>query len=132
MAPSSGQLILTLAFQNMKASEYAAYVGKLSKNEKLYFYETLAHNLTVAPRSIWSNPKSNSDEVVEQLKELNEIQHRVTSKIKVERLELHEWPEDEFIGMIWHYVKLCPRIGDDVSYAIKSSYDTTVSMHKKS
>lgn len=116
----------------MKASEYAEYIGKFTRIEKIFFYETLAHNLTVAARVIWSNTDSTSDEIVEQLKELNEIQHRVTSKIRVERLKLHEWPEDEFIKMMHHYVSLCPAIKGDVAHAIQSSYDLTLSKYKDS
>ena len=109
----------------MKASEYSDYIGNFSHDQKVYFYETLAHNLTVAARSIWSNPESTCEEIVQQLKMLNEIQHRVTSKIKVERLNLHEWPESEFIEMISNYVKRSPNIGGDVAWAIQTSYKVT-------
>ena len=52
--------------------------------------------------------------------------HRVTAKIKVERLELHEWPESDFIKMINHYIKVWPSIGSEVATAIISSYETTI------
>lgn len=116
----------------MKASEYSKYIGKFSRSEKVYFYETLAHNLTVSARNIWSNPECTNDAIVEQLKGVNEILHRVTSKIKVERLELHDWPENEFIKMINHYVKIWPSIGHEIAHAINHSYEITIDKEQNS
>jgi hypothetical protein len=98
-------------------------IGGLTKEWKVYFYESLSHRLTVAVRVIWSDEILSDSEKIEQLKWLNEIQHRVTSKIQVERLERHEWPESEFIAMIHHYVKLAPDIGGLVAEAINKSYE---------
>jgi hypothetical protein len=114
----------------MKASKYAMQIGSLSKNEKVYFYEMLAHSLTISIREIWSNPKINNDEIVKQLKEVNEIQHRVTAKIKVERLELHSWSESDFIQMINHHITLCPEISRNIAYAIEFSYKATINKGK--
>jgi len=114
----------------MKASQYSEYIDKLDKDEKLYFYETLAHYLTISIREMWSNADSSENEIIEQIKYINEILHRVTSKIKVERLMLHEWTESDFIKMINHYVKICPTIGGAVAYAIEYSYETTLNKQK--
>lgn len=89
----------------------------------MHFYESLAHNLTISARMIWSNDGITDSEKVDQLKWLNEIQHRVTAKIQVERIERHEWPESEFIEMANHYVKLCPGIARIVAAAISESYE---------
>jgi hypothetical protein len=94
----------------------------------VYFYESLAHNLTVSARLVWSNDDTSDSEKLDQLKWLNEIQHRVTSKIQVERTKRHEWPELEFIEMANHYVKLCPAISGMVAGAISKSYEHVASV----
>ena len=114
----------------MKASQYSEYIEKLDKEEKLYFYETLAHYLTISIREMWSNSSSSESVIIEQVKNINEILHRVTSKIKVERLNLHEWSEKDFIKIINHYVEICPTIGGAVAYAIEYSYETTRKKYK--
>lgn len=114
----------------MKASQYSEYIEKLNKEEKLYFYETLAHYLKISIREMWSNSSSSESVIIEQVKNINEILHRVTSKIKVERLNLHEWSEKDFIKIINHYVETCPTIGGAVAYAIEYSYETTRNKYK--
>ena len=60
--------------------DYIKLIGELSDEERLKFYECLAHNLTVSARAIWSNEGLTDGEKVERLKWLNEIMHRVTMK----------------------------------------------------
>lgn len=105
---------------------YAALVSAFSENEKVYFYERLAHNLTISCRGIWSNNELSDIEKVEQMKWLNEIQHRIISKISVTRLDLHEWKESDIIGMIAGYIQQAPEIGGEVGWAISASYKTTL------
>ena len=90
------------------------------------FYELFAHRLTIIIRGFWDDPDSNDALKIEQMKWVNEIQHRVTSKIRVERLQLHDWPESDFINMISRYVKQCPSISGDVAWCIKTSYEKVV------
>jgi hypothetical protein len=61
---------------------YLNEMESLTEEERLAFYEHLAHNLTIAARDVWSSDDLPADKV-EQLKWLNEIQHRVTAKISV-------------------------------------------------
>ncbi len=89
----------------------------------MLFYELFAHRLTIIVRDFWDEPASNDRLKIEQMKWVNEIQHRVTSKIRVERLQLHDWPESDFIKMISHYVKQCPSIASEVAWCIKDSYE---------
>ncbi len=105
---------------------YAEFVSQLSHDQKLNFYEPLAHNLTVVCRMIWSDEESTKEKIIESMKWLNEIQHRITSKINVERTKHHEWKESDIIGMIEEYTKQSPSIGPDVAWAIKSSYNTII------
>lgn len=57
------------------------------------------------------------------MKWLNEILHRVTSKIQVERLERHIWQESAFIGMVSGYIKESPEISGLVADAISQAYE---------
>ncbi len=105
---------------------YHALISSFSQNEKVYFYERLAHNLTISCRDIWSNTTLSDTEKVEQMKWLNEIQHRIVAKISVTRLDHHEWKERDIIGMIASYIKQTPEIGGEVGWAISASYKTTL------
>jgi len=105
---------------------YAELLTRFPQDTKVYFYERLAHNLTISCRGIWSNELLSDAEKVEQMKWLNEIQHRIISKISVERLVCHEWKESDIIGMIENYVKQAPSIGSEVAWAINNSYKTTL------
>jgi hypothetical protein len=107
----------------MKAEDYAKLVGPLEKDKKVLFYELLAHRLTIAARVVWNNHDLSDGEKVERLKWLNEIQHRVTAKIRVERMEVHPWPEDEFCEMITKYVKKCVTISSEVGWAISGAFE---------
>ncbi|WP_217492892.1 hypothetical protein [Pseudoalteromonas sp. BMB] len=86
------------------------------------FYELLAHRLTIAVRDFWSDESTSDKTKISQMKWLNEILHRVTSKIRVVRLQLHEWSEEDFNQMIIHYVKQEPSISSMVAWAIESAY----------
>jgi hypothetical protein len=102
--------------------DYPATIGALDTEQRLLFYEALAHNLTVCVRAIWSNEETSAEQKVEQLKWLNEIMHRVTSKMRVLRLNLHEWTEADSWEDIKHWVALCPSIEGDVAWAVRTTY----------
>ncbi|XCN72272.1 MAG: hypothetical protein Q3M24_18500 [Candidatus Electrothrix aestuarii] len=102
--------------------QFIEIISGLSKDSKLLFYEEMSHCLTVCIRSIWSNNDLAEKQIIDQIKWVNEIQHRVTSKISVDRQGLHEWTESDFIDMVKHYVDLCPAIRDEVAYAINTAY----------
>jgi len=94
--------------------------------DKVLFYELLAHNLTIANRDFWSNEETSNELKVCQMKFLNEILHRIISKSRVERLQLHEWPEYSIIEMVRQYVKQEPSIGLMVSWAIENAYESVL------
>jgi hypothetical protein len=60
------------------------------------------------------------------MKWLNEIMHRVTSKIRTERLNLKEWSEESFIVMVRKYIDKCLTIASNIAWSINSSYDRVV------
>jgi hypothetical protein len=113
------------AFQmNLTKHNYAQVISNLSQYEKVSFYEFLAHDLTISSRAMWSDKELSKDEVIESMKWLNEILHRVTTKIRAERLNSHEWKEEDFIEMITHYANLGPiSLSSHIAWAINTSYE---------
>ena len=108
--------------QTIKHTDFPQLIGELSTENKIMFYELLAHRLTIAVRDFWSDESTSDKTKISQMKWLNEILHRVTSKIRVVRLQLHEWSEEDFNQMIIHYVKQEPSISSMVAWAIESAY----------
>ena len=102
--------------------DYADRIGGLSDEQRLHFYEVLAHNLIVSIRSVWSDESLADAEKVDRIKWINEILHRVTAKVWVLRLKSHEWTETDFADEIRHWVSQNQAIAGEVGWAIKSSY----------
>ena len=71
--------------------DFDADISALSDEHRLRFYETLAHNLTVSVRAVWSDDSKSDTEKVNAIRCINEILHRITSKIAVTRRSLHVW-----------------------------------------
>lgn len=101
---------------------FAEQMAKLSADQRLHFYEVLAHNLTVEVRGIWSDVKLSDAEKVERMKWANELLHRVTAKVYVLRLKTHEWTEEDFGDMIDGYMQSHPGIALAIKEAIQRSY----------
>jgi hypothetical protein len=47
---------------------FAELIENLTTEQRLHFYEVLAHNLTVAVRGIWSDAASGDADKVERMK----------------------------------------------------------------
>lgn len=107
----------------IKFSDYPKLIGELPREQKVLFYELLAHRLTIAVRDFWSDEDTSDKTKISQMKWINEILHRVTSKTRVERLKLHHWSEEDFNNMILSYVKKEPTIGSMVAWSIASAYE---------
>ena len=106
----------------LDAFDYPSIIGALDSEQRLLFYEVLAHNLTVSVRGIWSDEKTSDAQKVEQLKWVNEIMHGVTCKIRVLRLNLHEWTEADSWEEIKHCVARCPNLESEIEWAIRHTY----------
>jgi len=106
--------------------DYPKAIGSLSQDKRLLFYELLAHNLTVMVRGIWSDEELTDAEKVDRLKWLNEIMHRVTSKIRVLRLNEHEWTEEDSWQDVLHWINQNKALEPYVNTAIKWSYNSAV------
>ena len=104
----------------LKLAEYAEAVASFDKNRRRRFYETLAHNLTVCARAIWSDEQLSDAEKVDQMKWLNEIQHRAIGKLRA----VKPWPDAEFFeGVLRARTKQCPALRSHVGWAVKQSYE---------
>jgi hypothetical protein len=103
---------------------FAERMGRLSGEQRLHYYEVLAHNLTVAIRGIWSDERIDDAEKVDRMKWVNEILHRVTAKVYVLRLKTHERTEEDFESLILAYITSHPGIAGEVGQAVRGSYRT--------
>jgi hypothetical protein len=101
---------------------FAERTGRLSEEQRLHFYELLAHNLTVAIRGVWSDVSLHDAEKVERMKWINEILHRATAKVWVLRLGTHEWTEEDFGSLVRDYVEQHEGIENEVLAAVNRSY----------
>jgi hypothetical protein len=79
---------------------FAKRMRELSHEQRLHYYEILAHNLTVAVRGIWSDEQTDDAEKVDRMKWMNELLHRVTAKVYVLRLKTHVWTEEDSGSLI--------------------------------
>jgi hypothetical protein len=105
------------------AFDYAAQIGGLPDEQRLHFYEVLAHQLTVVVRMIWSDDALADTQKVSQLKWLNEILHRVTAKVYTLRLRTHEWTEADSFDDILHWVGQEPALALRVGGAVTLSFE---------
>lgn len=102
--------------------DYAGQIGSLNDEQRLYFYEVFAHQLTIAVRGVWSDNNLTDSEKVVALKEINEILHRVTARVFNLRLREDEWIEKDMFSCICGWVSKAPAIGPYVGSAIADSY----------
>jgi len=100
---------------------YSQLIDALSEAQKLRFYEAFAFELTIASR-LWSDPNLDNTDIIDQLKWINEIQHRVIAKIRNIRSSTDSWSEEQMISMVSGYVKQNLGIRSAVAYAIKNGY----------
>ena len=101
--------------------DFAQEISSLSSEHRLHFYELFAHNLTVSIRGVWLNKEISDAEKVERIKLINEILHRVTSKVWVLRLNTHEWTEEDTWLMINDYISENENIRSEIYYSINES-----------
>jgi hypothetical protein len=103
--------------------DYIKLIGELGDEERLRFYEYLAHNLTVSARAIWVDEGLTDGEKLENLKYLNEIMHRVTMKSAKLRTHKNTFSETDSWEDINDWVSRSPGLGPHVEWALKFSYE---------
>jgi len=105
------------------ALTYLNKLAALSPEQRLHFFEVLAHNLTIAARAVWSEPSLSPDEKVESMKQINECLHRATARVWVQRLNTHTWSDEHFLGLLQTTEdSLHPNVRGNVLAALLSSY----------
>jgi hypothetical protein len=104
--------------------DYTKLVGNLSNEERLHFYEILAHNLTVSVRAVWSDANLSDADKVECMKWLNEIMHGIIQKSAALRSGRNGFSEEATWGAIKHWVSQNPMLSGHVGWAIKTSYES--------
>ncbi|HEX8236303.1 MAG TPA: hypothetical protein VF600_10130 [Abditibacteriaceae bacterium] len=101
--------------------------NSLTPEQRLHFYEVLAHNLTVSIRGIWSDTSISDVEKVDQMKWINEVTHMVTAKVYVLRLNKHEWTEEDTWELMEWAVSKNPRIKVHLAGAVMHTHDSITS-----
>jgi hypothetical protein len=102
-----------------KLNECAEAIASFNDRRRRQFYEALAHNLTVCVRGIWSDDSISDAEKVEQMKCINEIQHRTTGQLRAQPR-----PDAEFFeGVLRAHTDQCPPLRGQVGWAVKQSYE---------
>ena len=110
------------------AFNYAEQIGSLHEEERLHFYEILAHQLTIAARIVWSDETLTDSQKVSQLKCLNEVLHRVTVRVYSLRLRTDVWTEVAMFESMRHWISPEPTIGPLVGWAITQSYEVVTGL----
>ena len=104
--------------------DYAEQISQLAQEQRLRFYEQLAFSLTISIRGIWSDARLSDAQKLDRIKSINEIMHRVISKISATRLNTGLWTETDTWEMINGFVAQNSGIRCEVTYAILSSYES--------
>ncbi len=107
--------------------DFVQQVSELDEAQRLQCYESLAHNLTVSIRGVWSTGDIPDSEKVDRIKWINEILHRATRMITVLRTHEHEWPDKDFDNEIRHWISQNPAIDGTLGWAVKTSFKKAVS-----
>lgn len=101
----------------------AKKVENLTDRQKRYFYELLAHFLTVSMRGVLFTENIPDAERVERAKWLNEIAHRISFKIyQTDKNPEARWPDAEIEQMIAANAAKHPAVEEDVRAALELSY----------
>jgi hypothetical protein len=104
-------------------SAYLEKIGVFNPQQRIYFYQLLAHFLTVAMRGILFFEGIPDEERVERAKWLNEIAHRITLKVFLQvRNPERKWTDEEIWEMITKNIEKHPATEADVNLAIEMSY----------
>jgi hypothetical protein len=100
---------------------FSEAISQLSRDQRLVFYIQLAHELTVTVRMILHDPSFDLDRL-DIIKQLNEVQHRVTAKVRVLHLQSHEWSEADSQALLKEAITRVPALGPELLRAIRASH----------
>lgn len=97
-------------------------IEALSENDRLHYYEILAHNLTILVRDIWSDDALSDANKIEYMKLVNEMMHRVTARVWKLRLNQPDYTDDGMLRMLVGYASGHPKLESGINWAIEASY----------
>lgn len=107
------------------ASHIAEQLPALSASDRQLFYTRFAHELTIDFRAVGFDEDLASESIIESLKKINELQHRILGRI----MALHQGndtsPEADFIGMVQARAKNSD-IPGEIGRALQTAWRTTV------
>jgi hypothetical protein len=101
--------------------DYAKEISSLPPEKRLLYHEYLAHNLTVSIRGILYDENISEAEKLDRIRLVNEVMHRITSKINVLRLNKEEWTENDTWQMINGYISENEGIRGEIYYSINAA-----------
>jgi hypothetical protein len=90
----------------------------LPKHLRHRLFRRLWLNLTIAGRSIWSNPDLTDADKLNALKWLNEIQHRVWNAHELDNLSI-----EVFVDLVSDHVMRAQAIRGDVGWCFRDAID---------
>ncbi|MEZ5536140.1 MAG: hypothetical protein R3F02_11030 [Thiolinea sp.] len=90
-------------------------------DQKLTFLETLSHHLTIEIRGIWSDDRLTAEKMVERIKWINELHHRLPMWARSVRL--NQTDQLKYIGADIEHRANCQPI---ISNIIKRSVDKCI------
>lgn len=103
-------------------TKFLEILSKLDSDERIQFYEILAHNLTVSIRGVWSDPDISDSEKVEGMKWINEILHRIISKISCLRKNTNKWTDEMSWQNIQHWASQNKNAAGHIGAALNITY----------
>ena len=112
------------ASETLTLTNFESLVGTLTESERDDFYVLLLSYLTIAGRMIWSDEQSSQKQVIEGMKWLNEILDDVLKMVGSSHLRDQYMTDLGIAGSLRHYVSLAPHIESDISYALRSAYES--------
>ena len=103
--------------------DYPEKIGALTPEQRVYFYQLLAHFLTVSMRGVLFFEGIPDDERVERAKWLNEIAHRITYKVYLQHKNPQaKWTDAEVWEMSGKNIVKHPASETNVNLPIEMSY----------
>lgn len=103
--------------------DYVPLIAALSRSDKIRFYIVLARDLTIATRMIWADLHLSDAERVEQMKWVNEVQHRVINRLADLHGDYGTWTEQQVWDVIWQHLAQDRATAAHVRGALKRAYE---------
>jgi hypothetical protein len=105
----------------LQIRELASSINEWPSERRRRFYLRLGHNLTIAARAVWSDEKLEASVMVERLKALNELLHRVLGQAMGDETR----PALQFVGeYLSAFANEQRELAGEVGFAVRSAYES--------